>query len=121
MKKYYLIAAAILGASIMFTACSDNDDNKGNNNQTDKRYSDKSYGNSAIDACNDLVDALTKATGFTPSQKGDAWVLSGESDGTKITIVVNFNEAAGKFSAITLGGTDTEGMEKILNSFKLKK
>jgi len=69
----------------------------------------------------EIIDALTKATGFTPSQKGDAWVLSGESDGTKITIVVNFNEAAGKFSAITLGGTDTEGMEKILNSFKLKK
>ena len=69
----------------------------------------------------EVIDVLAKATGFNPSQEGDAWVFSGESDGTKITIVVNVNEAAGKFSAITMAGTDTEGMEKILNSFKLKK
>jgi len=43
----------------------------------------------------EVIDVLAKATGFNPSQEGDAWVFSGESDGTKITIVVNVNEAAG--------------------------
>ncbi|MBO4683794.1 MAG: hypothetical protein J5600_00530 [Desulfovibrio sp.] len=67
----------------------------------------------------ELIDAMAKATGFTPSQEGEAWVLSGESDGVKINVVVNVNEAAGKFSAITLAGTDTDGMGKILSSLKV--
>ncbi len=112
MKKYYLIAAAILGASIMFTACSDNDDNKGNNNQTDKRYSDKSYGNSAIDACNDLVDALTKANSAIASSKVSEYEseLKGIIDNVVDNVIIK---------TYTNLADDTESLLKTLNGLNV--
>ena len=69
MKKYYLIAAALLTASMSFTACSDDDDNKSTQEQSDSKYSDRKYGREAIDACNDLADALTQANNAIASSQ----------------------------------------------------
>lgn len=67
MKKNFLLLLALITASTAFVSC--NDDDNDNNNKKESVYSDKSYGNNAIDACNDLADALTKANGAIASSK----------------------------------------------------
>lgn len=62
MKKVFKYALVLLAASVMplsFSSCS-NDDNNGNDS-TDPKYSDKSYGTAAMDACNTLSLALRDA------------------------------------------------------------
>ena len=66
MKKYLFLTLALLTASTAFISCDDDDDNK---KSKDSVYSDKRYGNEAIDACNDLVDALTKANSAIATSK----------------------------------------------------
>lgn len=66
MKKYLLLVAVLLTATFSFTGCKDDDDNKGGDYD---KYADKSFGNEAIDACNDLADALTAANSAITSSK----------------------------------------------------
>ena len=50
MKKIFYGMMALM-MSLSFAACSDSDDN----NTDDSKYTDRSYGNAAIDACGDVV------------------------------------------------------------------
>lgn len=59
MKKFLLLPLAVLLGALTLTSCSDDDDEK----TTDSQYSDKSYGNEAIDACATLVTQLESANG----------------------------------------------------------
>jgi hypothetical protein len=60
-----MLSVAVLMGALTFTSCSDDDDdNKKNSGSTivdDAKYKDKSYGNSAIDACANVVSKLESA------------------------------------------------------------
>ena len=67
MKKITFFAMTLL-MGLCFTACGDDDDNntKGNNGSEstivdDAKYKNRTYGNEAIDACNDVVNNLLNA------------------------------------------------------------
>lgn len=60
MKKVFKSALLLMAACVIplsFTSCSDD----GNGNDDGSEYSDKSYGNAAIDACTELRSALRAA------------------------------------------------------------
>ena len=57
MKKYFILSVAILMGALTFTSCSSDDDNNG----SDDKYKDKTYGNAAIDACAETVTTLEAA------------------------------------------------------------
>lgn len=88
MKKYfYLVAVLFMGLS--FTACSSDDDNSNNDdnefsiikttpivdedsypaNTTEANYSNKTFGNTAMDACDDLANELVKANNIIGNSK----------------------------------------------------
>ena len=69
MKKYLVLVAVLFAASLSFISCSDDDDKKGNDNPSENIYKDKKYGNAAIDACNELADALNKANNAIAGSK----------------------------------------------------
>lgn len=56
--KFALLFAAATTMTLGFTACDDDDDNK---ETTEEQYKDRTYGNSAIEACENLVSALEEA------------------------------------------------------------
>ena len=67
MKKHFILPAAVLLGALTFTSCNSDDDN--NPAIPETNYSDKRYGNNAIDACTSLVAELTKAnTAIASSQ-----------------------------------------------------
>ena len=80
MKKYFYLPVAVVLGALSFTACSDDDDDDKNEtefnivttnpivdqdsyaaNTTEANYKNKSFGETAIDACGDLEDQLTAA------------------------------------------------------------
>lgn len=62
MKKMKFLPVALMIGALTFASCSSDDDNNTNNNQpTEEQYKDRSYGNNAIDACSNVVNALTSA------------------------------------------------------------
>lgn len=69
MKKVFRSVVMLMAALMLpmgFTACSSSDDtptteNPGGGSETDPNYSDKSYGNAAIDACTDVQTSLARA------------------------------------------------------------
>ena len=80
MKKYSFLPVAVVLGALSFTACSDDDDDDKNEtefnivtttpivdqdsyaaNTTEANYKNKSFGETAIDACGDLEDQLTAA------------------------------------------------------------
>lgn len=65
MKKYFLMSVALLLGAASFTSCSDDDDN----NTSEAAYSDKSYGQNAIDACSRVSNSLTAANEKVGSAK----------------------------------------------------
>mgnify|MGYP002623032668 CR=1 FL=1 len=88
MKKYfYLVAVLFVGLS--FTACSSDDDNNNDETQdfsivkslpivdqdsypantTDANYSNKTFGNTAMDACDELASELVKANEIIGNSK----------------------------------------------------
>ena len=69
MKKYLVLGAVLFTASLSFVSCSEDDDKKGNDNPSENIYKDKKYGNAAIDACNELADALSKANSAIAGSK----------------------------------------------------
>ena len=60
MKKYFILPVAVLMGALTFASCSDDDDDD-NNEPTEAQYKDRTYGNEAIDACDNVVKALTSA------------------------------------------------------------
>ena len=88
MKKYLVFPMALLMGTLSFTSCSDDDDKKDDNgefsiiattplvdedsyapNTADANYSNKQFGNAAMDACDDLANQLVKANGMIASSK----------------------------------------------------
>ena len=57
MKKTLLLTALLFG-TMAFVSCSSDDDD---NNSSQDQYSDKSYGQAAINSCGELNDALVAA------------------------------------------------------------
>jgi hypothetical protein len=91
MKKYLIFSFAALMGAMTFTACGDDDNNKGGEGGGDPKefnivttnpivdndsyasntsgYTDKAFGNAAIDGCVDLVDELTAANAIIASSQ----------------------------------------------------
>ena len=91
MKKYLIFSFAALMGAMTFTACGDDDNNKGGGDGGDSKefnivttnpivdndsyasntsgYTDKAFGNAAIDGCVDLVDELTAANAIIASSQ----------------------------------------------------
>ena len=62
MKEMKFLPLALMMGVLTLTSCSSDDDNNTNNSQpTEEQYKDRSYGNNAIDACSNVVNALTSA------------------------------------------------------------
>ena len=91
MKKYLILSFAALMGAMTFTACGDDDNNKGGGDGGDSKefnivttnpivdndsyasntsgYTDKAFGNVAIDGCVDLADELTAANAIIASSQ----------------------------------------------------
>jgi len=88
MKKYLKLSCGLLFAALTLTACSDSDSNSATTSDytfsdnvrisstisqktsfTTSDYSDKSYGNAAIDNCEDLADELVNAANLIIKSK----------------------------------------------------
>ena len=93
MKKYLIFSFAALMGAMTFTACGDDNNDKGGTggggettefdivttsptvdndtyaSNTASSYTDKSFGNAAIDGCTDLVDELTAANAIIASSQ----------------------------------------------------
>ena len=91
MKKYLIFSFAALMGAMTFTACGDDDNNKGGGGDGDSKefnivttnpivdndsyasntsgYTDKAFGNAAIDGCVDLADELTAANAIIASSQ----------------------------------------------------
>ena len=80
MRKYFFLPIAIVLGALSLTACSDDDDNNKDNQSEstivdDARYREKSYGQTAVDACTKVVDELENANTLIAQAK-----LSGEQE-----------------------------------------
>ncbi len=88
MKKYLIFPMALLMGTLCFTSCSDDDDEKENNsefsiitttplvdedsyaaNTVEANYSNKQFGNTSMDACDDLASQLVRANSIIASSK----------------------------------------------------
>ena len=63
MKKYFVLPVAVLLGALTLTSCSEENSDDNNSNNGGDIYSDVSYGNAAMDACDDLGKQLEKANG----------------------------------------------------------
>ena len=110
MRKI-IYGMAVLMMGLAFTACSsDNDDNNGNNgNVSEEKYSDKSYGISAIDACKQTVTQLTKANETIGKAS-----LSAEQEAALRQVLTNLvnNVIVPTYTDLA---NDVEDLEKTLN------
>ena len=131
MKKYLILPVVALLGTMTFSACSsDNNDNGGGGgddifnivtttpivdndsypeNTTAANYSNKSFGESAIDGCNDLVDELTAANAVIASSKlsetQEAYLYEVLRNLVNNVIVPTYTDLA----------NDVEDLEKTLN------
>lgn len=61
-KKYFYVATALFMGALALASCSDDDEGgSGGGASGDEKYSDRTYGNQAIDACNTVVLQLQSA------------------------------------------------------------
>ena len=111
MMKKILFYAFCMAMSLSFTACSSDNDNNGSGGGTDTeaKYKDKSYGNSAIDACMSTVNELTKAN--TAVAKAS---LSAEQETFLRNVLTNLvnNVIVPTYTDLA---NDVEDLEKTLN------
>ena len=63
MKKYLTLSVAVILGALTLTSCSEENSDDNNSNNGGDIYSDVSYGNAAMDACDDLGKQLEKANG----------------------------------------------------------
>ena len=64
MKKFFNLSVAVLLGALTLTACSESNEGDGNKGDI---YSDVTYGNAAMDACDNLGKQLEKANGVIAS------------------------------------------------------
>lgn len=115
MKEMKFLPLALMMGVLTLTSCSSDDDNNTNNSQpTEEQYKDRSYGNNAIDACSDVVNALTSANNViaTSSLTADQEtylrnVLTGVADNV---IIPTYTKLA----------DDVEDLEKTLNGLTVQ-
>ncbi len=110
MKKILMFGMALL-MSLSFTACSSDSDNNENGSGTDTeaKYKDKSYGNSAIDACMGTITELTKANAAIAKSS-----LSAEQETALRNVLTNLvnNVIVPTYTDLA---NDVEDLEKTLN------
>ena len=110
MKKIFMFGMALL-MSLSFTACSSDSDNNENGSGTDTeaKYKDKSYGNSAIDACMGTITELTKANAAIAKSS-----LSAEQETALRNVLTNLvnNIIVPTYTDLA---NDVEDLEKTLN------
>ncbi|MBR4239240.1 MAG: imelysin [Prevotella sp.] len=113
MRKVFMLSVAVLMGALTFTSCSDDDDdNKKNSGSTivdDAKYKDKSYGNSAIDACANVVSKLESANQVMAtanlSTEQEAYLRNVLANLVNNVIVPTYTDLA----------DDVEDLEKTLN------
>jgi hypothetical protein len=112
--KYALIFAVSINMSATFVACSDDDDNKkGNNNEStivlDAKYKEKKHGQSAIDACTEVVKQFEAAN--TTIQQSN---LTNEQEAYLRNVLTNLvkNVIVPTYTKLA---DDVEDLEKTLN------
>ena len=106
MKKFFYLPIALMLGALTFTACSDDDDNKETDNTV---YSDKSYGNKAMDACDELADQLVKANSEIAAAK-----LTTEQETFLYNVLTNLVDNV-IVPTYTKLADDTEDLENTLN------
>ncbi len=109
-----------LMAAVAFTAssCSSDDDNNENNGGNSEAYSDKSYGQKAISACNELVSGLEGANAVIASAslnaEQEAYLKDVVSNLVDNVIVPTYTELADETEQLeaTLNGLDVNSISQ---------
>ncbi len=109
-----------LMAAVAFTAssCSSDDDNNENNGDNSEAYSDKSYGQNAISACNELVSGLEGANAVIVSAslnaEQEAYLKDVVSNLVDNVIVPTYTELADETEQLeaTLNGLDVNSISQ---------
>ena len=109
-----------LMAAVAFTAssCSSDDDNNENNGGNSEAYSDKSYGQNAISACNELVSGLEGANAVIASAslnaEQEAYLKDVVSNLVDHVIVPTYTELADETEQLeaTLNGLDVNSISQ---------
>ena len=109
-----------LMAAVAFTAssCSSDDDNNENNGGNSEAYSDKSYGQNAISACNELVSGLEGANAVIASAslnaEQEAYLKDVVSNLVDNVIVPTYTELADETEQLeaTLKGLDVNSISQ---------
>lgn len=107
-------------AAVAFTAtsCSSDDDNNENNGGNSEAYSDKSYGQNAISACNELVSGLEGANAVIASAslnaEQEAYLKDVVSNLVDNVIVPTYTELADETEQLeaTLNGLDVNSISQ---------
>lgn len=107
MNKFLQISAVLM-MGLAFAACS-SDNNENGNNTGDEKYKDKTYGISAIDACAQTVNQLTKANEVIAKSS-----LSAEQEAALRQVLTNLvsNVIVPTYTDLA---NDVEDLEKTLN------
>ena len=129
MKKKFILSMALLMGAMTFTSCSNDDDEKKGNdtefnivkttpvvdasnyplNTTEGNYSNRQFGNQAMDACDDLANQLSKANNLIGSSRlteaQEAYLYKVLENLVDNVIVPTYTKLA----------DDTEDLEKTLN------
>ena len=117
MKKIFNFATMLALTGIMsssFTACSSDDDDPNPTPLIDDKYSDKSYGTAAMNACDDLIAKLSAAmkaierSSLTQQQKDELnSILANNVDNVIVPTYKNLADAAEKLQQ-ALGGLSAD-------------
>ena len=109
MKKYLTLSVAVILGALTLTSCSEENSDDNNSNNGGDIYSDVSYGNAAMDACDDLGKQLEKANGVIAaaslSDAQEAYLYDVLDNLVDNVIVPTYTKLA----------DDTEDLEKTLN------
>ena len=109
MKKYLTLSVAVILGALTLTSCSEENSDDNNSNNGGDIYSDVSYGNDAMDACDDLGKQLEKANGVIAaaslSDAQEAYLYDVLDNLVDNVIVPTYTKLA----------DDTEDLEKTLN------
>ena len=104
------MSVALLLGAVSFSSCSDSDDD--NNKQTDEAaFSDKSYGQNAIDACAKVVNSLTAAN----EKVGNAKLTTAQSDELDLVLKNLVDNVI--VPTYTQLADDAEALQKTLKGF----
>ena len=109
MKKYFILPLAALMGALTLTSCSESDDDNSKTNI----YSDVTYGNAAMDACDDLASELVKANGVVAAAN-----LSTAQEDYLYEVIDNLVDNV-IITTYTQLADDTEDLEKTLHGLSV--